>query len=49
MHANVIARRTIKVDGDLSDWKGVASSDSSGVWNLGKPDGEGVLAVRGHG
>jgi hypothetical protein len=23
MHANVIARRTIKVDGDLSDWKGV--------------------------
>jgi hypothetical protein len=23
MHANVIARRTIHVDGDLSDWKGV--------------------------
>jgi hypothetical protein len=23
MHVNVIARRTIKVDGDLSDWKGV--------------------------
>lgn len=24
MHANVIAHRTIKIDGDLSDWKGVA-------------------------
>jgi hypothetical protein len=23
LHANVIAKRTIKVDGDLSDWKGV--------------------------
>lgn len=31
MHVNVIARRTVKVDGDLSDWDGVLPQTVSGA------------------